>query len=67
MPRDEGSFCGASLQEIVTKHCLQVPQRLSGLVFSLRLKTADAFEAFDMVVPLQELHYCSPLKPFVTL
>jgi hypothetical protein len=56
MPSDEWTFCAASSQEIVTKRVLQVQQRFFSLVFFLRLKAAYAFEAFDVVVPLQELH-----------
>jgi len=56
MPGDEGGFCAAILQEIVTQHSLQGVQRPFRLVFFLRLKAAHVFEAFDVMVPLQELH-----------
>jgi hypothetical protein len=56
MPRDEGTFCAASSQEIIAKHVLQVQQRILRTEAFLRLKAAHSFEAFDVMVPLEELH-----------
>ena len=57
MPRDTWLSCSGSPKEIVTKHLLQILKRLFRLLFFKRLKAVYSFDAFDVVFPLQELHF----------